>query len=377
MSSSLPKVFAIVSIVTCPTTTHAQQVVGAVGAANGSPTGRVPGSAVRALKAGAAIFFKDRIRTARGGSTQLMFLDRSTLNVGENSDLIVDDFVYHPGETEKMNATLRKGILRFVGGEISHGGGATVATPVVTIGIRGGIGTIGFFNDTKTFGNRLPGLPPGFHGGTIVINGYGTMTVHNSVSEMVISRPGYAVFVGAENEIITPPIPFDAAAARELMRTLTSRPGQHGSGRRSAARSNDNARPHLSGIAVAAPRLPALNALDYTAVFSAGNALVQNKSQANQALQLSQILAGATTTAATRPSSVNNSGYAGGPFASNNGPPAAANPGRNGGGAPANNGGNGQNQSGNGGGNGRNGHDNGKGNGGHNNGVGNQKGGGD
>ena len=45
----------------------AQQVVGAVGAALASPTGRAPGGAVRPLEAGADIFFKDRIVTARGG----------------------------------------------------------------------------------------------------------------------------------------------------------------------------------------------------------------------------------------------------------------------------------------------------------------------
>ncbi len=56
---------------------------------------------------------------------------------------MIDKFVYDPATgTGEMVTTLAKGALRFVGGQLSHQGAATVKTPVATIGIRGGTATI-------------------------------------------------------------------------------------------------------------------------------------------------------------------------------------------------------------------------------------------
>ena len=68
-----------------------------------------------------------------------MFNDKSTLTIGPNSNLVIDDFVYNPGAGGgKFAASLTKGALRFVGGQISHTAGATINTPVASLGIRGG-----------------------------------------------------------------------------------------------------------------------------------------------------------------------------------------------------------------------------------------------
>ena len=269
-----------------PRVGFAQQVVGAVGAANAAPTGRAPGQATRALKPGGDIFFKDRIATKRGGSAQLTFLDRSTLSIGENSDLIIDEFVYDPGASGTMRATLSKGVLRFVGGDISHGGGATVNTPAVTIGIRGGIGTIAYVKDGADL-DAIPGVPANFQGGTIVVNGYGQMTVRNRASEVVLSRPGFAVFVGSTGESIAAPVRLDPKATQVLMKALASKGRQHGGASTKMAAAFAGAGiGHLIEVPVALPQLPRLDALDFTSVFSAGNALARNQSQSNQASQL-------------------------------------------------------------------------------------------
>ena len=267
-----------------------QIVVGAVGAANAAPTGRAPGQAIRLLSPGADIFFKDRIATKRGGSAQLTFLDRSTLTIGENSDLTIDEFVYKPGaQNGTMKTTLTKGLLRFVGGDVSHSGGTEIKTPTVVIGIRGGIGTVGYIKDA----GAIQGMPEGFHGGTVVVNGYGTLTVRNGASEQVISRPGFAVFVGSAREVIAAPIRFNDVAARE-MATIVSR----GSGSHGAAPSNNAASVAglSSGVGLrltepATQSSPGIDALDYTAIFSAGNALARAKSQEGQALQVQQAVA--------------------------------------------------------------------------------------
>ena len=266
----------------------AQQAVGSVGAANASPTARAPSHVARTLKSGGEIFFKDHIATKRGGSAQLTFLDRSTLSIGENSEVVIDEFIYKPGAGGAMGATLAKGVLRFVGGEISHGGGTMLKTPVVTIGIRGGIGTVGYIKDAAGIG-RIPGVPPGFHGGTIVVDEYGTFTVRNRSGEMVISRPGFAVFVGSAYEPIAAPVRFEIEAAKALMKILTSREDQSGGASTKTAASVARAENAVRlQIPIAVPRSSGINALDYTSVFSAGNALARNKSQARQALEMQQ-----------------------------------------------------------------------------------------
>jgi hypothetical protein len=50
---------------------------------------------------------------------------------------VIDSFVYDPDTgIGQMVTSLAKGALRFVGGELSHQGAATLKTPVATIGIR-------------------------------------------------------------------------------------------------------------------------------------------------------------------------------------------------------------------------------------------------
>jgi hypothetical protein len=68
---------------------------------------------------------------------------RSALSIAPNSEVVIDEFVYNPGEgSGRMVTSLTKGALRFVGGQLSHGGQATVNTPSATIGIRGGTSII-------------------------------------------------------------------------------------------------------------------------------------------------------------------------------------------------------------------------------------------
>ena len=71
---------------------------------------------------------------------QLLFLDKTSMTIGPNSDLTIDEYVYDPNaNTGKLAATLGKGALRFVGGQISHNGDAEIKTASALIGIRGGV----------------------------------------------------------------------------------------------------------------------------------------------------------------------------------------------------------------------------------------------
>jgi hypothetical protein len=62
------------------------------------------------------------------------------MTIGPNSDVSIDEYVFDPqANTGKLAATLAKGAMRFVGGQISHNGDATVKTASAVVGIRGGI----------------------------------------------------------------------------------------------------------------------------------------------------------------------------------------------------------------------------------------------
>src|SRR5262245_53163841 len=105
------------------------QQVGTAGAVN--PAAQA-GS--RILNVGSNIVFRERLQTSPQGSVQVIFVDKTTLNVGPNSNIVIDEFVYNPSSgTGRMTVTLAKGVLRVVGGNVTHTEGATIKTPLASV----------------------------------------------------------------------------------------------------------------------------------------------------------------------------------------------------------------------------------------------------
>jgi hypothetical protein len=126
------------------------QAVGNVGAVNPATTGTPPGGAVRTLVLGANVVQRERIQTSSEGTAQITFRDRSTLNVGRSSSIVIDEFVYDPNTgAGRMAVSLARGVLRSVGGQVSHAGNATIRTPAATLGVRGGIVTVAYFGNDR------------------------------------------------------------------------------------------------------------------------------------------------------------------------------------------------------------------------------------
>src|ERR1700741_4082046 len=116
------------------------QSYGKVGAVNQEAIGPPPGGASRKLTIGTNIVVKERVRTSASGSTQIQFPDQSAINLGANCDMVIDQFVYDPqSKSGTMAATVTRGALRYIGGQISHNSGATIRTPAANLGIRGGM----------------------------------------------------------------------------------------------------------------------------------------------------------------------------------------------------------------------------------------------
>src|ERR1700674_1379832 len=120
------------------------QKVGTAAAVNPASTGKPPGGGVRTLTIVSDVVRNRRVHTDAAGSVQLLFVDRTAMSIGPNSDVTIDEYVFDPSTgTGKMAVTVGKGVMRFVGGQISHTGEATVTTPSASIGIRGGTAIVG------------------------------------------------------------------------------------------------------------------------------------------------------------------------------------------------------------------------------------------
>ncbi len=95
------------------------------------------GSIARQISVGTDVSADETLRTGDKSSASLRFLDDSTLNIGEASIVVLDQFVYDPNRgSQDAVFNLTKGAMRFVsGGRRTRN--ATVGTPVGIIGIRG------------------------------------------------------------------------------------------------------------------------------------------------------------------------------------------------------------------------------------------------
>jgi hypothetical protein len=209
-----------------PLTQASAQNFGKVGAVNQDTTGTPPGGSDRTLVVGADIVLKETVRTSAVGSSHILFPDQSSLNIGPNSELVIDEYVYDPNTNNgRMSATAVRGVLRYVGGQISHKTGITVTTPSGYIGIRGGIVTL-MLPVPAGLAASDPNLR-GREGGELIINHFGTVTIRNGVSQVTL-RPGEAAVIGAANQPISPSFKLAAGTLQQIMQLQTSRQGQTG-----------------------------------------------------------------------------------------------------------------------------------------------------
>jgi hypothetical protein len=136
---------ALVSTTAISSVALANTRVGVTSAVNPAAAGTPPGAASRQLTVGSDIIFRERVVTTTDGQAQILFLDQSSLLIGPNSTVVIDEFVYDPATNKgSMAATLTQGSFRYIGGKLSKQGNATLKTPVATIGIRGSDVTVSY-----------------------------------------------------------------------------------------------------------------------------------------------------------------------------------------------------------------------------------------
>lgn len=191
------------------------QNVGVTGAVNPQATGTPPGSTVRVLGVGNNVVFNENIATTADGQAEILFLDRSSLTVGPNSDLVIDEFVYSPETgTGKLAMSTAKGLFRFVGGALSKNEGAvSIKTPSAIVGIRGGVAMVNIGADLSV---------------RVVFAYGGSTTVTSGGGGVTIGTPGFMTFVPGPGQPPSPPTKVDPALLQQMMAQLNGKQGGTG-----------------------------------------------------------------------------------------------------------------------------------------------------
>ncbi len=112
------------------------------------------GAVGKQVKSGEPIFLGNAIKSGAESGLQILLLDQTTFTIGPDSELVIDEFVYNPGQGGgKVTATVAKGVFRFVTGQVARENPSNmlVRLPSGTIGIRG----------TIAMGQVVPGATAG------------------------------------------------------------------------------------------------------------------------------------------------------------------------------------------------------------------------
>lgn len=247
---------ALACALALPALPASAEKVGNVGAANVAAFGTPPSASRHALAVGLGVEKGERIDTSSEGNAQIVFNDTSTMTVGRNSSVVIDDFAYRGGEGGAQGVRMAKGVMRFVGGGVSHASGAGLRTPTAAIGVRGGSVLL-----------RIGGAC-----GTLVVHQVGIVVVNGAHgTSQTLNRPGFGV-CASENGV-SEPFRVSGATIAEITDAMASRGGQVGGARRLPR--NEDAAFALGDHAPASVELPP--GLDALAPVWAGNALVQSR----------------------------------------------------------------------------------------------------
>jgi len=141
-----------------------------------------------------------------------LFTDKSTMSIAPNTDIVIDEYVYDPNaNTGHMLVSLTKGALRFVGGQLSHQGEATITTSAANIGIRGGTVTV------------IQGP-----NGVKVINVAGIIKIVNGTGTFLITRSDFGALIQGWNSAIQDLGRIPTADVAFYQAHTTSTPGEDG-----------------------------------------------------------------------------------------------------------------------------------------------------
>ena len=151
---------------------------------------------MRALKVGDTIQVNDEVITEANAKVKVVLLDKTVLDLGENSVLVVDRFVLGDSATKgAVGASFKKGLFRYVSGQIAKSnGGVELKVPDAVITVRG-TEFEAFIDDSG-----IPGQTPK----TSVLLDSGAITLRSGNIVQEINQPGFVADVQGLGKISKP-----------------------------------------------------------------------------------------------------------------------------------------------------------------------------
>ena len=142
---------------------------------------------------GLPIYLNDEIKTGAQNRLQILLKDQSVFNIGPNSSLTIDKFVFDPTRPE-LSVNIQRGTFKFVSGKISNGNpeAMKVKLPNATIAVRG----------TGVAGEVAA------NGASTVVLLHGTVDVSSTAagvsSTATLSKSGWGVQIGSAGNVSAP-----------------------------------------------------------------------------------------------------------------------------------------------------------------------------
>ena len=162
-------------------------------------------------KTGDSFQHEETIITPEGGKTQLLFKDQMTINLSQNSELKIDEFVYSNDtqQENKLTTSIKKGAFKFISGKISDKNpeGMKVKTPKTQIAIRG----------TSVLGDVKPEAE-----NIVLLDGaIEVASLENPATTQFIDQSGFGVSVDTVSGDIAPPQPVDTTSLNTIFKEVS------------------------------------------------------------------------------------------------------------------------------------------------------------
>ena len=199
-------------------TAQAAVDIGVAAAVRPQATGTPPDQESRILNVGLDLFADERIDTGPKGQTHLLFRDGSSISIGPNASLVLDEFVYDPdSKTGSLSVSVTRGVFRFVGGRISKTKSALFKTPTATMGIRGGVAIMEANSPEDVAAAQQQGQDLNPASVTML---YGEeVFMDNGESRQTMNRPGFTLVQTPAGQL-TPPVPASQQQLNAALSTL-------------------------------------------------------------------------------------------------------------------------------------------------------------
>lgn len=150
----------------------------------------------------------DTVITPSGGKTQLLFKDQMTINLSQNSELKVDEFIFSDfsAADNKLTTSIKKGAFKFISGTISdkNKDALKVKTPKTQIAIRG-TGVVGDIEPDEE--------------SIILLDGAIEVLSNQTGSAQLLSQSGLGVVVDQVGSL-SEPIAFDPTSIDQLFQKV-------------------------------------------------------------------------------------------------------------------------------------------------------------